>query len=414
MDNNCRFCGSKLTVSFVDLGMTPTCQEHVIPEKLNSMEPFYPLHAYVCTSCWLVQLGNCEIPSALFSDDYAYHSSFSESWLAHMSEYCNHMVKDYNFNSNHLISEIASNDGYLLQYFLQKGMPVLGIEPAGKVADVAIEKGIKTEKKFFGVTTAIDLVEKYGKTDLLIGNNVLAHVPDINDFVKGMKIFLKEDGIITMEFPHLKNLIELNQFDTIYHEHFSYLSLTAVYTIFKHHGLLIYNVEELPTHGGSLRIYGKHMEDTTKKNAVSVENLLQKELDLGFKSVDYYKNYSEKVKETKRSLLEFLIQAKREGKTIAAYGAPGKGNTLLNYCGIKTDFIDYTVDRSPYKQNNYLPGSHIPIYAPDKIAETKPDYVLILPWNLKKEIVIQMKHIYNWGGQFVIPIPKVEIVDINN
>jgi len=410
MSNNCRFCDSKLEISFADLGMTPTCQEHVVPEKLKSMEKFYPLHAYVCHKCWLVQLIEFELPEILFTDDYAYYSSYSDSWLDHISRYTDLMVKKYNFNENHFVAEIASNDGYLLQYFEKKGIPVLGIEPAGNVADVAISKGIPTEKLFFGIKTANDLVKKYGKCDLLAANNVLAHVPDINDFVEGMKIFLIEHGVITVEFPHLQNLIEQNQFDTIYHEHFSYLSLTSVFTIFKHHGLTIFEVEELPTHGGSLRIFAKHSEDQTKEIHSSVENLLEREENLGFKSVELYQSFGEKVKETKRSLLEFLINAKKEGKTIVGYGAPGKGNTLLNYCGIKTDFIDYTVDRSPIKQNNYLPGSHIPIYAPDKISKTKPDYVLILPWNLKNEIMKQMKHVENWGGKFVIPIPKVEIL----
>lgn len=412
MSNNCRFCGGKLEVSFADLGMTPTCQEHVVPEKLYSMEKFYPLHAFVCHQCWLVQLQDYEVPETLFSDDYAYYSSYSESWLEHISKYTDQVLKRFNLNTSNFVSEIASNDGYLLQYFEDKGIPVLGIEPAGNVADVAINKGIPTEKLFFGVKTANYLVEKYGKTDLLAANNVLAHVPDINDFVGGMKIFLKEDGVITVEFPHLQNLIELNQFDTIYHEHFSYLSLTSVFTIFKHHDLTIFDVEEIPTHGGSLRIYAKHQEDIKKETSPSVENILQREIDLGFKSIKYYEKFSEKVKETKRSLLNFLIKVKREGKTVVGYGAPGKGNTLLNYCGIKTDFIDYTVDRNPHKQNNYLPGSHIPIYDPSKIFETKPDYVLILPWNLKSEIIAQMNHIGNWGGKFVIPIPNIEIIDI--
>ncbi len=411
---NCRFCNTKLEVSFVDLGMTPLCQKHVTPEELNSMEKTFPLEAYVCHKCWLVQLKDYEVPEVLFSDDYAYYSSYSDSWLDHISRYTDNVIDRFNLNSDSFVSEIASNDGYLLQYFNQKGIPVLGVEPAGKVADVAIKKGIPTEKLFFGVKTANDLVTKYGKADLLAGNNVLAHVPDINDFVGAMKIFLKDNGVITIEFPHLQNLIEQNQFDTIYHEHFSYLSLTAVFKIFKHHGLIIFDVEELSTHGGSLRIYAKHLEDMTKEIYPSVENLLKRELYLGFKSVKYYESFSEKVKETKRSLLDFLIKAKREGKTIVGYGAPGKGNTLLNYCGIKTDFIDYTVDRSPHKQNNYLPGSHIPIYAPDKIKETKPDYILILPWNLKTEIITQLKYVEAWGGKFVIPIPEVEIITIKN
>lgn len=411
---NCRFCNAELSVSVVDLGMTPLCQKHVTPENQNSMEKTFPLEAYVCEACWLVQLVDYEVPEAIFSDDYAYYSSYSDSWLDHVSRYADMAVERFGLTSDHLASEIASNDGYLLQYFHKKNIPVLGIEPAGKVADVAIGKGIRSEKRFFGVETANMLVSKYGKTNLLAGNNVLAHVPDINDFVGGMKIFLCEDGVITMEFPHLQQLMQQNQFDTIYHEHFSYLSLIAVHKIFAKHGLAIFDVDELPTHGGSLRIFAKHAEDDSKDIEPSVENLLNREVEIGFKSPEFYRSFGEKVKETKRGLLDFLIQAKRDGKTVVGYGAPGKGNTLLNYCGIKTDFIDYTVDRSPHKQGNYLPGSHIPIYAPERIKQTKPDFVLILPWNLKNEITKQMSYIKEWGGAFVIPIPKVEIISPEN
>jgi SAM-dependent methyltransferase len=321
------------------------------------------------------------------------------------------MMNRFNLNVGNLVVEIASNDGYLLQWFVKKGIPVLGIDPAANCAKAAREKGVRTEVQFFGKNTARQMALKYGKADLLLGNNVLAHVPDINDFVAGMKEMLNSGGVITMEFPHLQRLIERNQFDTIYHEHFSYLSFVAVNRIFTHHGITLFDVEELPTHGGSLRIYGKHSNDTTKDVQQNVIELLKREIELGFESLEYYSRFEEKVKETKRKILEFLIQAKREGKTIAGYGAPGKGNTLLNYCGIRTDFIDYTVDMSPHKQGNFLPGSHIPILHPNQIKETKPDYLFILPWNLKDEIIQQHSYIHEWGGKFVIPIPELIVVN---
>ena len=395
----------------VDLGMSPLCQKHVKPENKNDMEKFFPLHAFVCNQCWLMQLEEFASPDEIFADEYAYFSSYSTSWLNHAKKYTQKMIDRFGFDENALVAEIASNDGYLLQWFVEKKVPVLGIEPAGNVAEVAKEKGVRTEVKFFGVNTAKELSEKYKKADLLLGNNVLAHVPDINDFVGGMKIMLAENGVITMEFPHLQRLIEENQFDTIYHEHFSYLSFVAVNRIFAHHGITLFDVEELPTHGGSLRIFGRHTEDETKPITNNVTELLEREKNLGFETLEFYTSFEENVKETKRKLVEFLIQAKREGKTVVGYGAPGKGNTLLNYCGIRTDFLDYTVDRSPHKQGNFLPGTHIPIYHPDKIQETKPDYVLILPWNLKKEIVNQMSMIKEWGGKFVVPIPEVTIID---
>lgn len=411
MDNNCRFCKANLKVSFANLGMTPLCQKHVKPEEYHAMEKYYPLQAYVCEECWLVQLRDYEAPEVLFAEDYAYYSSYSDSWLKHCLDYTQMMIDKFEYNQNSLVSEIASNDGYLLQYFVKNNIPVLGIEPAINVADIAISKGVRTEKSFFGVETAQNLVQKHGKTDLLIGNNVLAHVPDINDFVGGLGAFLKQNGVITIEFPHLQNLVEQNQFDTIYHEHFSYLSLTAVNRIFNYHQLVIFDVEEIPTHGGSLRIYAKHKNDDSKSIQISVKNLLQREIELGYESVELYKGFDAKVKETKRALLEFLIKVKREGQTVVGYGAPGKGNTLLNYCGIKTDFIDYTVDRNPNKQHNYLPGSRIPIYEPEKIKETRPDYILILPWNLKDEITRQLDYVNDWGGKFVIPIPNVKVLN---
>lgn len=409
--SKCRFCNNKLENSVINLGMSPLCQKHVKPENANDMEKFYPLHAFICDKCWLMQLEEFATPDEIFADEYAYFSSYSESWLNHARKYTEMMTDRFGINSDKLVVEIASNDGYLLQWFVQKNIPVLGIEPAANCAEAAKEKGVRSEVKFFGKNTAIELSAKYGKADLLLGNNVLAHVPDINDFVSGMKEMLNTGGVITMEFPHLQRLIEENQFDTIYHEHFSYLSFVAVNRIFAHHGITLFDVEELPTHGGSLRIFGKHADDTSKKITERVHELLKREIELGFETLEYYSVFEEKVKETKRKILDFLIKAKREGKSIVGYGAPGKGNTLLNYCGIRTDFIDYTVDMSPHKQGNFLPGTHIPILHPDVIKETKPDYVFILPWNLKKEITNQHKYIADWGGKFVVPIPELTILE---
>jgi SAM-dependent methyltransferase len=409
--SKCRFCKNHLEHSVVDLGMSPLCQKHVKPESLNDMEKFYPLHAFICEHCWLMQLEEFATPDEIFADDYAYFSSYSESWLEHARKYTEKMTDRFKLDANSLVAEIASNDGYLLQWFVQKGIPVLGIDPASNVATAAWKKGVRTEVEFFGKNTAVKLVKKYGKADLLLGNNVLAHVPDINDFVAGMKEMLSTNGVITMEFPHLQRLIEGNQFDTIYHEHFSYLSFVAVNRIFAHHGITLFDVEELPTHGGSLRIYGKHAQDSTKSLTDNVTALLRREIKLGFETLEYYSLFEEKVKETKRKILDFLIEAKRNGKSVSGYGAPGKGNTLLNYCGIRADFIDYTVDMSPHKQGNFLPGTHIPIYHPEKIKETKPDYLFILPWNLKEEIMKQHKYILDWGGKFVVPIPELTILN---
>lgn len=410
MNSKCRFCSNELINTVVDLGMSPLCESYVKPDQTNDMEKFYPLHAYICHHCWLMQLEEFVSPDDIFSD-YAYFSSYSESWLEHAKKYTELMISRFDLNSSSLAVEIASNDGYLLQWFLQNGVPVLGIDPAANVAAVAREKGIRTEVEFFGKNTAIKLVKKYGRADLLLGNNVLAHVPDINDFVAGMKEMLNSKGVITMEFPHLQRLIERNQFDTIYHEHFSYLSFVAVNRIFAHHGITLFDVEELTTHGGSLRIYGRHTDDHQKIVSERVNDLLQREIDLGFENLEYYSLFEEKVKETKRKILSFLIDAKRNGKTVVGYGAPGKGNTLLNYCGVRNDFIDYTVDMSPHKQGNFLPGTHIPILHPEVIKETKPDYVFILPWNLKDEIINQHKYVRDWGGKFVIPIPELIILD---
>lgn len=371
-------------------------------------ESFYPLHAHVCETCYLVQLPELQSPEEIFSN-YSYFSSYSETWLKHAKDYTELMIERFGLDSNSQVIEIASNDGYLLQYFKEREISVLGIEPAKNVAVVAQEAGIPTTVKFFGVQTARKLATEGKYADLLLGNNVLAHVPNLNDFVRGLKLLLKPQGIITMEFPHLMRLIEETQFDTIYHEHFSYFSFITVKKIFEKHCLTLFNVEELPTHGGSLRIYARHSEDTSKPINKSVNELIAKEKAGGFTKIEFYLSFIEKVKETKRNILDFLIKAKKQGKSIAGYGAPAKGNTLLNYCGIRTDFIDYTVDRSPHKQGHFLPGSHIPIYHPDKIKETKPDYLLILPWNLKEEIMQQMAHIYQWGGQFVVLIPNVTV-----
>jgi SAM-dependent methyltransferase len=372
------------------------------------MEPFYPLHVHVCEKCFLVQLPEHISPENIFSD-YAYFSSYSDSWLQHAKNYVDLMVERFQLNQQSQVVEIASNDGYLLQYFVAKSIPALGIEPAANVADVAIKKAIPTVVKFFGQETAKEQVVEGKQADLLLGNNVLAHTPYLNDFVQGMKILLKPQGVITMEFPHLMRLIEENQFDTIYHEHFSYFSFITVEKVFTAHGLTIFDVEELSTHGGSLRIYARHEEDSSKAISQQVLELKAREEAAGFTKLEHYFSFGEQVKETKRKLLDFLSKVKREGKSIVGYGAPGKGNTLLNYCGIRTDFIDYTVDRNPYKQGQFLPGTHIPIFHPDKIQETKPDYVLILPWNLKKEIIAQLAYIRDWGGQFVVPIPEVQV-----
>ena len=407
----CRFCSAPLQHSVVDLGMSPLCQKHVRPEDVNKPEPFFPLHVYLCDQCWLMQLEEFASPEEIFAEDYAYFSSYSDSWLRHAQRYTSLMVERFGLGPENLVVEIASNDGYLLQYFVEKHIPVLGVEPAGNVARAAREKGVRTEEQFFGRASAHRIAARYGKASLLLGNNVLAHVPDINDFVAGMKALLDEGGVITMEFPHLQRLIEGNQFDTIYHEHYSYLSFVAVHRIFAHHGLTLFDVEELPTHGGSLRIYGRHTEDEGKPVKGSVSALLEREHFLGMERLDYYAGFEEQVKAAKRELLDFLIGVKRQGKTVVGYGAPGKGNTLLNYCGIRTDFLDFTVDRNPHKQGNFLPGTRIPIYHPDAISAARPDFVLILPWNLQKEIGRQLAYIGEWGGRLVVPIPRVQILE---
>ena len=404
----CRFCGAPLRHTLVDLGMSPLCESYVSPDKANQMEPFYPLHVYVCDKCFLAQLEQYVSAEEIFTE-YAYFSSYSDSWLEHSRRYSDMITRRLRLGSSSTVMELASNDGYLLQYFVEKGIRAIGVEPAANVAAVAQKKGVPTVVRFFGRESAKDLAAQHGQVDLLIGNNVLAQVPDLNDFVGGMKTVLKPGGVITMEFPHLMRLMRENQFDTIYHEHFSYFSFIAAEKIFAHHGFNLFDVEELPTHGGSLRIYGRHEEDHTKPVVARVNEMRRSELDAGFDRIETYRSFGEQVKETKRKLLEFLIAARREGKTVVGYGAPGKGNTLLNYCGIRTDFIDYTVDRNPYKQGKLLPGTRIPILHPDKIRETKPDYLFILPWNFKDEIMAQMSEIRTWGGKFVVPIPEITV-----
>ncbi len=406
--SNCRFCGAPLSYTFVDLGMSPLCESFLSFDQLNQMEPFYPLHAYVCEKCFLVQLEEFVSPENIFTE-YAYFSSYSDTWLKHTRDYTQMIVDRFHLGGQSFVVEVASNDGYLLQNFVERKIPCLGIEPAVNVARDAIEKGIPTLIEFFGEKLAHRLVSEEKRADLIIGNNVLAQVPNLNDFVEGLKILLKPQGVITIEFPHLMYLAEQNQFDTIYHEHFSYFSFLSAEKIFLAHGLTLFDVDELPTHGGSIRIYARHDNDDTKPISENVKELREQEKQAGIMKMDYYDSFNEKVKETKRKLLTFLINAKREGKTIAGYGAPGKGNTLLNYCGIRTDFIDYTVDRNPYKHGKYTPGTHIPIYPPSKIEETRPDYVIILPWNLKDEIIDQLSYIRDWGGKFIVPIPEVRL-----
>ncbi|MDH3315354.1 MAG: class I SAM-dependent methyltransferase [Gammaproteobacteria bacterium] len=402
-------CGSILRQTFVDLGMSPLCESYVPLERLNHMEPFYPLRVYVCDRCFLVQLEEYVSPEEIFTE-YAYFSSYADSWVEHMRRYAETIAKRLDLGRKSLVIEVASNDGYLLQHFVGMGIPVLGIEPAANVAKVAIDKGIPTLVKFFEEATARELVAAGKQADLVCGANILAQVPRLNDFVKGLELLLKPGGVVTVEFPHLMRLMAENQFDTIYHEHFSYFSFIAAEDVLARQGLRIFDVDKLPTHGGSLRIYACRIGDATKPVMENVLALRQEEKAAGLLRIETYARFAEQVKETKRKLLAFLIDARRAGKTIVGYGAPGKGNTLLNYCGIRTDFIDFTVDRNPYKQGKFLPGTHIPIHAVERIREAQPDYVLILPWNFKDEIMQQMQYIREWGGKFVVPIPAVQVL----
>jgi SAM-dependent methyltransferase len=409
-DSGCLFCATPLRRTFVDLGMSPLCESYVPADKLNHMEPFYPLHTYVCERCFLVQLQEYVGPEDIFVE-YAYFSSYSDSWVEHMRRYADAITERLGLGRESFVVEVASNDGYLLQHFVKKGIPVLGIEPAANVAKVAEEKGVPTLVKFFGEETAKALVAEGRRPDLICGANVLAQVPKPNDFVKGLQVLLKPGGVVTIEFPHLVRLMEGNQFDTIYHEHFTYFSLLSAETLFAAHGLTVFDVDEIPTHGGSLRVYARHADDASKPVTERVTRLRAAERAAGLDSLDAYASFARQVERTKWALLDFLIGAKRAGKRVAGYGAPGKGNTLLNYCGVGRDFIDFTVDRSTYKQGRFLPGTHIPIHAPEKIREAKPDYVLILPWNLKDEIMAQMAYIREWGGRFVVPIPEAQVFD---
>jgi SAM-dependent methyltransferase len=409
MKPTCRACRAELQHVFCDLGMSPLANRYLEAGELNAMEPFYPLCAYVCGACLLVQLEQFEAPEKIFSE-YAYFSSYSDSWLEHAERYATAMVGRFGLRPTSRVVEIASNDGYLLQYFKQRGIPVLGVEPAANVARAAEARGIPTRVEFFGARCAGDLARGHGLADLIVANNVLAHVPALNDFVEGVRILLGPDGTATFEFPHLLRLMLGNQFDTIYHEHFSYFSLLAVERVLAAHRLRVFDVDELPTHGGSLRLYVCHADAAQRARGMTAEDFAARETAAGLASLETYADFKQRVEETKRGLLEFMIGAKRAGKRIAAYGAAAKGNTLLNYCGLRGDFIDYVADRSPHKQGRYLPGTHIPIRHPDHIRETRPDYLLILPWNLEEEVIRQNAGIRNWGGRFVLPIPAVRIV----
>ncbi len=409
MTTACRFCGSPLEHVFADLGMSPLANSYLTPEQGNAMEPFYPLRAFVCSRCLLVQLEEFETPDHIFTE-YAYFSSYSTSWLEHSRRYVELVVDRFGLGSDSHVVELASNDGYLLQYFRERQIPVLGIEPAANVAKVALQKGVPTLVEFFGRDTARSLAAQ-SAADLIIGNNVLAHVPDLNDFVGGMKILLKPGGVITMEFPHLMRLVAENQFDTIYHEHFSYFSFITARRVFAEHGLKLFDVDELPTHGGSLRIYGAHADDAGKPETDRAIELAERERQAGYEEIGTYRQYAQRVQDEKRAILSFLIDLKRRGHSIAGYGAPAKGNTLLNFCGVRTDFIDYTVDMNPHKQGHLLPGSHIPIRSPEHLRETEPDVLLILPWNLREEITEQHAYIRDWGGRFAARSPNLKLLD---
>lgn len=411
---NCRFCRNPLTHVFVDLGESPPSNSYLAPEQLSGPESFYPLRVYVCEKCFLVQIDEHKKAEEIFDKNYAYFSSFSKTWLAHARDYVEMMCERFGFDEKTQVIEIASNDGYLLQYFKKRNVNVLGIEPTLSTARAAREKGIETLTEFFGSKFATGLKAEGRQADLLLGNNVLAHVPDINDFVAGLGVALKKDGVLTMEFPHVLQLIENNQFDTIYHEHFSYLSLYTTRAIFAAQSLEIFDVEELPTHGGSLRIFAKHAGDESKQVSERVEELLQKEIDHGLTDLNYYLDFQEKADRVREDLLHFLRAQKARGKKVAAYGAAAKGNTLLNYCGVRDDLIEFVVDASPHKQGLYLPGSRIPIVDESFIKLEKPDFVIILPWNIKDEIAEQLKYIGEWGGRFVIAIPQFTIFEAQN
>ena len=406
----CRFCHADLHRTFVDLGMSPLCETFLDERDLNRMEPFYPLHVYVCEQCLLVQLEEYVSPADIFTD-YPYFSSYSDSWLRHASRYVDAISERLGLHPGSLVVELGSNDGYLLQHFVAKGIPVLGIEPAQNVAEVANGRGVRTRSVFFGPEVAEQLRAEGQAADLVVGNNVLAQVPDLNGFVAGISTLLAASGVVTIEFPHLLRLVAENQFDTIYHEHFSYFSFLVAERIFAAHGLRLFDVEELPSHGGSLRIYGCHAGSASHPTTAAVEKMREKERAAGVDRLEYYDSFKRQVEETKRKLLDLLIEVRTQGKTVVGYGAPGKGNTLLNYCGIRGDFLDFTVDRNPHKQGRFLPGTHVPIGAPEDVDKARPDFVLILPWNLKYEVMEQLGHVRDWGGKFIVPIPEAKVYD---
>jgi SAM-dependent methyltransferase len=405
----CRFCGAALRHTFVDLGMSPLCESYVPPDRVDAVEAFYPLHAKVCELCLLVQLEEFVGADAIFSE-YAYFSSYSDSWVAHARKYVEMAVDRFGLDESSLVVELASNDGYLLQHVVKRAIPALGIEPAANVASVARDKGIDTIAEFFGRDLARQLVSEGRAADLLVANNVMAHVPDLNDFVCGIGLVLAPSGVATIEVPHLLRLVESNQFDTIYHEHFSYFSMLSARKVLEAHGLQLFDVDELKSHGGSLRLYAQRADTGRRAVSARIEDLAERERVRGFDTLDGHLSFSHQVNETKWRLLEFLIARRREGKRIAGYGAPGKGNTLLNFCGIRTDLLEYTVDRNPYKQGQFLPGTHIPIKHPHVLEQDRPDYILILPWNLKDEIVDQLAYAREWGARFLVPIPEVQVL----
>jgi SAM-dependent methyltransferase len=408
VESTCRFCRAPVTETFADLGMSPLANNYLTAEQRSQMEPFYPLRALVCGRCFLVQLEEYESPDVIFSD-YAYFSSYSTTWLEHSARYVDDVVERFGLTADNRVVELASNDGYLLRNFVDRGIPVRGVEPAANVAKVAEEQGVPTVVKFFGRATARELAASF-PPDLIVANNVLAHVPDLNDFVAGMKVLLKPGGVITVEFPHLMRLVEGNEWDTIYHEHFSYFSWLTVSRVFAEHGLKLWDVEELPTHGGSLRIYGAHADDDDKPTTERARELAERERAAGYDDIGLYREYAERVVRSKWDLLDVLIEQRRAGRRVVAYGAPAKGNTLLNYCGIGTDLVEFTVDRNPHKQGRYLPGSHIPIRTPEDLLAARPDLVLILPWNLRDEITEQLAEIREWGGRFLVRAPRLEVI----
>jgi hypothetical protein len=405
--HTCRLCGADLTRTFVDLGMSPLCESYVPAERLDDPEVFYPLHVLICDSCLLVQIPAYVSGEHIFSD-YAYFSSYSDSWVAHAKRYADQMIDRLGLTPESLVTEVASNDGYLLQHFVARQVPVLGVEPAANVAEAARARGIRTEVQFLGPQTGADLAGRYGQADLVAGNNVFAHVPDIRGFAAGLRALVKDTGLVTLEFPHLLRLIERRQYDTIYHEHFSYLSLLTATRTLATAGLRVVDVDELDTHGGSLRVHARP-EESAGEPSTRVKSVLAAEEAAGLHTVAGHEGFAREVLQIKSDLLEFLLGAVQEGKSVAGYGAPGKGNTLLNHCGVRSDLLAYTVDRSPVKQGMFLPGTHIPIYAPERLAQTRPDYILVLPWNLRQEITQQLDYVREWGGQLVFPIPALEI-----